>query len=150
MIWNGALEKTRLGQRDKSTNRNKIHPHVLRKFFRTRLGAVIPVDVVEALMGHEGYLTEVYRKYTVEDLAKFYCQGESALLVFTEAQEVTKLRKEIEEKNKSLQSLVTELTTKNLTLENKISGIAAENMELKARMKMLEQAFLSFKQEFTK
>ena len=31
---------------------------MLRKFFRTRLGAVIPVDVVEALMGHEGYLTE--------------------------------------------------------------------------------------------
>jgi len=32
----------------------------------------IPVDVVEALMGHEGYFTEVYGSYTVEDLARFY------------------------------------------------------------------------------
>jgi integrase len=68
------------------------HPHTLRKFFRTRLGAVsIPIDVVEALMGHEGYLTEVYRRYSIEDLRKFCLKGESALLVFMEAQEVTKL-----------------------------------------------------------
>jgi len=53
------LEKSKFGEKDKTTNRHKLHPHVLRKFFRTRMGTVIKVDIVEALMGHEGYLTEV-------------------------------------------------------------------------------------------
>ena len=67
-MWSNALGKVGLLEKDVSTKRNTMHVHVLRKFFRTRLGAVIPVDVAEALMGHEGYLTEVYRKYYVEDL----------------------------------------------------------------------------------
>jgi len=121
-LWRKALHKARLNDRDKSTDREKLHPHVLRKFFRTRLGgAGIPIDVVEALMGHEGYLTEAYRKYTIQDLAKFYLKGESALLVFTEAQEVTKLRKEVEEQNKTLQTLVNGLTSENLELKDRLS-----------------------------
>ncbi|WNZ29414.1 MAG: tyrosine-type recombinase/integrase [Candidatus Bathyarchaeota archaeon] len=148
MIWTGSLEKTQLAERDNQTNRNKIHPHVLRKFFRTRLGAVIPVDVVEAIMGHEGYLTEVYRRYTVDDLAKFYLQGETALLIFTEAQEVTKLRKEINEQNKKLQTLVTELTTKNLTLENKVSAMEKESLETKQKNEKLTQRVESLEKIF--
>ena len=140
MIWRGALKKAKLAQRDKSTNIRKLHPHVLRKFFRTRLGAVIPVDVVEALMGHEGYLTEVYRRYTVEDLAKFYLQGEPALLVFTESAEVIKLRQDVEERNKSLQTLVAGLSNKNLALENKVIRVEAENLGLKGRVRKLEEA----------
>ena len=131
MVWNGALEKTKLNQRDKSTNRNKVHPHVLRKFFRTRLGAVIPVDVVEALMGHEGYLTEVYRRYTVEDLAKFYVQGESALLVFTEAQEVTKLRQELKEENEQLKSLYIKVSSENQSLKKRVDNLEKSIDEVK-------------------
>jgi integrase len=124
-MWNIALRKTGNGKKDTQTGYHIIHPHVLRKFFRTRMGTVIPVDVVEALMGHEGYLTEVYRKYSIEDLAKFYRQGEHALLVFTEAAEIGKLRIEIEERNKQLQVLV--------------NGMAAENMDLKQKVTDLQQ-----------
>lgn len=122
-MWKKALHKSGLNGKDKSTGREKIHPHTLRKFFRTRLGAAgIPIDVVEALMGHEGYLTEVYRRYTLEDLRKFYLQGESALLVFTEAQEVTKLRKEIREENERLQKLVINLSAENSFLKNDLDN----------------------------
>jgi len=134
-IWKIALHKSGLNGRDKSTGREKIHPHTLRKFFRTRLGATgIPVDVVEALMGHEGYLTDVYRRYSLEDLRKFYLKGESALLVFTEAQEVTKLRKEVEERNQNLQKNFIEMSTKNLTLENKLARMEKENREIKEEL----------------
>ena len=147
LIWRKALHKSGLNGRDKSTNREMIHPHTLRKLFRTRLGAAgIPIDIVEALMGHEGYLTEVYRKYTLEDLRKFYLKGEAALLVFTETQEVTKLlkqveitKKEVDETNKSLQTLVTELTTKNLSLENKLTNISSENQGMNNRLEELEK-----------
>ena len=91
-------------------------------------------------MGHEGYLTEVYRRYTVEDLAKFYLQGEPALLVFTESAEVIKLRQDVEERNKSLQTLVAGLSNKNLALENKVIRVEAENLGLKGRVRKLEEA----------
>jgi len=131
-IWRNAVRKAGFLKKDKQTNRHTLHPHVLRKFFRTRMGTVIPVDVAEALMGHEQYLTEVYRRYTAEDLAKFYLQGEPALLVFTEAEEVGKLRVEVEEGKKQLQTLVNGLTAKSLKLEQ-------ENMDLKNRIQLTEQ-----------
>jgi len=81
-VWYHALNKARLNDKDSTTARYELHPHVLRKFFRTQLGTVIPIDIVEALMGHEGYLTEVYRKYSQEQLAEFYKQGEHVLSVF--------------------------------------------------------------------
>ena len=145
-MWKKALHKSGLNGKDKSTGREKIHPHTLRKFFRTRLGAAgIPIDVVEALMGHGGYLTEVYRRYTVEDLAKFYLQGESALLVFTEAEQVTKLRQEVEERNKNLNSLIITLTSKNerletenLEIKSKVDKMELENTELNGRVRKLE------------
>jgi integrase len=150
-IWTKALHKAGLNGRDKSTGREKLHPHTLRKFFRTRLGATgIPVDVVEALMGHEGYLTEVYRRYTIEDLRKFYLQGESALLVFTDAAEVTKLRqeveehahkiqKEVDERNRSLQSLVNGLTAENLEVKSKVAKLDLENTKLNKRIQKTEE-----------
>jgi integrase len=124
VIWRNALKKAGFLQKDSQTNRHRMHPHVLRKFFRTKLGAVIPVDIVETLMGHEGYLTEVYRKYSFEDLAKFYSQGEAAISIMAELEEVSKLRVEVEERNKQLQQLV--------------NGLIAENLELKEKMRMLE------------
>ncbi|MEM0172794.1 MAG: hypothetical protein QXE05_12915 [Nitrososphaeria archaeon] len=88
------------------------------------MATVIPVDVVEALMGHEGYLTEVYRRYSVEDLSKFYKQGEYTLLVFA-GEEFSKLRAEIEEQNRQLQQI--------------INGLISENMQLKAKIQKLKE-----------
>jgi integrase len=134
MMWTNALAHAKKDERDNSTNRHRMHPHVLRKFFRTRMATLIPVDVVEALMGHEGYLTEVYRRYTQEDLGKFYLQGESSLLVFTEAEEVSRLRVEVEERNKQLQTLANGLATENLDLKARVARVEAENAEVKKRM----------------
>jgi len=125
VIWKNAVRKAGFLKRDPETNRHTVHPHTLRKFFRSKMSQLIPVDIVEALMGHEGYLTEVYRRYSEEDLAKFYLQGESAVLIFTEAGEVRKLRAEVEERNKQLQTLA--------------NGLASENLELKDRVRSLEQ-----------
>ena len=103
-IWKNALEKAGLLKRDKTTDRILIHPHVLRKYFRSRMATIIPVDIVEALIGHEGYLTSVYRRYTQKDLAEKYLEAEHTILIFKETGEVTKLRKEVEEKIKLFSS----------------------------------------------
>ena len=132
MIWKNALKKAGFLEKDKSTNRHTIHPHVLRKFFRTKMAQLIPVDIVEALMGHEGYLTEVYRRYSEEDLAKFYKQGEPSILVFTETNQIIRLRREIDERFKTLQALNEKLQLENLDLRQKLQ-------EQEQRLRQLEE-----------
>ena len=61
-MWERALKKAGLRNKDNSTGRSQIRIHALRKFFRSQLALACPVDIVEALMGHEGYLTEAYRR----------------------------------------------------------------------------------------
>jgi len=80
-LWTHAVKKAGLLSLDTITKRMKIHPHTLRKFYRTKMaGAGVPVDIVEALIGHEAYLDE-YRRYTMEELVQFYHKGMSALSV---------------------------------------------------------------------
>jgi site-specific recombinase XerD len=122
-LWNRALAKSHNGQRDPSTGRRVLHVHTLRKFFRTKMAGAIQVDVVEALMGHEGYLTDVYRRYTAQDLAKFYLQGEPALHVFSSGEDVGTLRAEIDEKNQRLQTYINSLVGENLQLKGRIHSI---------------------------
>lgn len=136
-MWYGALQKAGLLERDPSSKHVTMHPHVLRKFFRTRMGAVIPVDVVEALMGHEGYLTEVYRRYAVGDLAEFYRKGEHALKIFAGGEDLSKLKKELAEKDMQLQGLIAQLARKDMELDARLSDLAAriEISSLKSNQK---------------
>lgn len=56
-MWSRLLDKSGYGRRDKTTGRYIMHIHTLRKFFRSNMTySGGPVDVAEALMGHEGYL----------------------------------------------------------------------------------------------
>ncbi len=138
-MWDNALQRAGLQERDQATGINTIHPHVLRKFFRTRLGSVIPVDIVEALMGHEGYLTQVYRRYSIEDLAEFYKKGEYAISVFGNGAEIVKIKAELDEKSKALNEGVAALAMRNTTLETKLEILVADNEGLKTRVAKLER-----------
>jgi len=125
-LFDSALKKAGLCDKDTSTNREKIHPHTFRKFFRTHLGGVIPPDVVEALMGHEEGLTEVYRRYSTEDLEEFYKKGEHSLMVFSNGQDIAKLKGEVEEKSKTLNEGMATLALKNADLENRMTALISE------------------------
>jgi len=131
-----VLRKCGLDEKDKSTNILKIHPHSLRKFFRTQMATVVPVDIVEALMGHKGYLTKVYRRYTEEQLAKFYEQGETTVTVFGSVEEALEVKKDVREleavvhdQRKTIHSLVRTLNM----LEERLSILEEqnENQEIK-------------------
>jgi integrase len=142
-IWRSSIKKAQFDEKyqyNNSLERFKVHPHVLRKFFRTKMGQVIPVDVTEALMGHEGYLTEVYRRYSLEDLAKFYKQGEHTLLVFAESENLSKLKEE----QKQLQALVNGLTAENMELKAQLNALKADIESFKASVwKKLEEAIMN-------
>ena len=141
-IWRSAVEKSGFAKKFTYNNgleRYTVHPHVLRKFFRTRMATVIPVDVVEALMGHEGYLTEVYRRYSLEDLARFYKQGEHTLLVFADNEGVGKLRAEIEERNRQLQTLINGLVAENMMLKSELNKFKEQISEMQKTIEELQK-----------
>lgn len=76
-----ALQKAGVDEIDPKTNRRRIHMHQCRKFFRTIMAQRMPVDAVELLLGHNGYLTDAYVRYTVDELQQFYQQAEGAVCV---------------------------------------------------------------------
>ena len=114
------MKKSENGERDKDTNRLKLYPHTLRKFFRSQMPTLIPVDVTEALMGHEGYLTEVYRRYDRGKLEEFYTEGEASVTIFGQEADIEKLREEVKERNDELQSQVKALRNRSDKLQREI------------------------------
>ncbi|VUT28197.1 MAG: site-specific tyrosine recombinase XerC [Candidatus Syntrophoarchaeum sp. GoM_oil] len=81
-MWMNTLRKTGLETKDSATGRLKYRIHGLRKFFRSQMALSCPVDIVEALMGHEGYLTDAYRRYTTKQMAEYYKKAEHHVTIF--------------------------------------------------------------------
>jgi len=119
--WNRLLKKTGLDMVDERTRRYKLHPHVLRKMFRTILPAYLDVDKVEALMGHSGYLTEnyVYLQTTDEgrkQLREAYLKGMGALSVFEIQPDLTEVNEQLANKEKRITELEHKLDDMNQTM----------------------------------
>jgi integrase len=116
VIWNNALSKAGLMKLDPSTKRRTLHPHILRKWFRTRLGK-INVDYTEAIMGHAGYLTDAYRRYGVEEVAKWYLENQHQLYIFTDASELARIRTDVDNRIEAQQKLIETVILEKTTLQ---------------------------------
>lgn len=99
---------------------------MLRKFFRSQLALAIPRDIVEALMGHSGYLDEAYRRFTKKQRAEYYKKGEHLLTI-----QIPKEIKEIESEFKH------ELDRNRKLIED----LVIENRELKERLRKVEKRY---------
>jgi predicted metal-dependent hydrolase/integrase len=85
-VYNDKYEVVEDKNLDRTTMRARIHPHMFRKYFRTYLAAVHveginSLDAVEVLMGHEGYLTQSYRRLPESVLRTFYKGAEYVVTV---------------------------------------------------------------------
>ena len=69
-MWNRAIDKAGLNERDRSTKRRIFHLHSLRKFFRSNLG--LPWDLTQGIMGHLAYLDKAYQRIGEAKLAEMY------------------------------------------------------------------------------
>lgn len=60
----------------KEGKRFKLHPHSLRKWFKTQLiAAGVPGPIVDRLTGHSRYLAQEYELYTEDQLREWYSKG---------------------------------------------------------------------------
>lgn len=65
-----------LHQLDPKTNREVVTFHSLRKFFSSQLRLGMSEDMVELLVGHDGYLSKSYRRYTKQQVREAYTRAE--------------------------------------------------------------------------
>lgn len=107
--WRLALKKAALFKKDVHTGWVTMRTHTLRKRFRTQLAAVIPVDVIETLMGHVGYETRAYRRFTLAELGEFYKEGEHVLYLATEQITLKRLERQMRSRDERIEKLEEEL-----------------------------------------
>lgn len=119
--WTTAIKNAGAKERDRSTGRYSLHIHQLRKFFRSQLALAIPVDIVEYLMGHSGYLTDAYRRFTKKEVAEYYLKGEYRLSVHA-IKEINRmegeLKHELQEQQKTIVHLVAQVERYERELES--------------------------------
>jgi len=133
------LRLSNLDQRDTETNLHIIHIHCFRKAFRTKMALEIPLDIVETLLGHSGYLSSAYVRHSEQELASYYLQGMNAVTVFggSSAKEIKALEEEIKRRDKKIEQIESKVG-KFGKLEEAFEELAKS---LKGHEKALEMGF---------
>ena len=137
VIWNRLTRKAGFTEREERTNRHKMHIHTLRKYYRTRMSLEIPVDVVEALMGHEGYLTIAYRRYSQEQLAELYEKAVHTIAVFDLPADTTDLEERLAEKDEEIYYLKKEMKEVKADMEQR----QKQEQEQRQRLEKIDSRF---------
>jgi len=80
-IFSFTLKKAGLEKFSSSIQRRTYHIHMFRKYFSSQLSVSCPREMVEEIMGHEGYLSGSYRRYTREQMYEYYLAAEHNLYI---------------------------------------------------------------------
>ncbi len=124
VIWKKALKKAGLYTQDKVTRRMTLHPHNLRKFFRT-YGRWTNPDVPEALMGHQQGLVAVYARYDQAEkiLEEVYLKAERNLSLYEHSTTMLELKEKMETQDRYLDDLIKKLYRDNSRLEGDLQSL---------------------------
>jgi site-specific recombinase XerD len=117
---------------------NPLSPHALRESFGSlMINSGVPDTIVDFWLGHSiGEMAEAYKGVQLESLKQIYLDRAKLISISTSEVDVeeieAKLKVELEEGKKELQTLVNGLATKSLRLEE-------ENKDLKQRIQKTEK-----------
>lgn len=137
-MWGRALADAGLDERDERTGRLTRTLHGLRAFFASQLGLGCPQPVVEELLGHEGYLTNAYRRYSRQQLAEHYRAAEHHVTVLVPA-EYRELRGTVQKRQEAQMAIVEDLALKNRTLESRLQQLERQNATILEAAEVLKE-----------
>jgi integrase len=120
--WENVLVNSDHHSRDRVTKRLQIHPHMLRKYFSSQLSIAIPREIVELLMGHKGYLSDAYRRYTRKQVEEMYRKGE-AFVTVQMSDEVRELRTNTDKRMQAHSELLESLLQKDLVRQRELEDL---------------------------
>jgi site-specific recombinase XerD len=119
---------------------NPLGPHALRESFGSiMINSGVPDTIVDFWLGHEiGEMAEAYKGVQYESLKQMYEDREKLLSIspkenLEELRE--KLKGEIEQQNRQLQTMLNSLVTENLDLKQRISRTEQKLAELEELVK---------------
>lgn len=118
-IWRLLVKKSGLYKIDDRTKYLTLHPHCLRKFFRSYLG---DADLAEHLMGHSHGLVKLYRNMKIEDLAEKYKNLMHNVSVFSVSPDLSSIHEQMKEKDQ----VITEMQKRIDSLEDKYGDLLHE------------------------
>lgn len=146
-LWGRALKKAGLFEKDNATGRLQYRVHGLRKFFRSQLALSCPVDIVEAILGHEGYLTGAYRRYTQKQMGEFYLKAEHYVTIRGSGniQEIQDRMQDAEMTIEGYKSIITKQAEEMARLREEVGGTDQELQTLKNDIEKLQPLITSMK-----
>jgi len=126
IAFRNVLKKMGEYKQDSGTNRSNTVLHGFRKFFSSQLRLKVPADIVEMLMGHNGYLSDAYRRYNKKQIREYYEKGQATLSIMSSL-DIQELREKDLEKTNAISSLAQE----NLMLKQELVKIHTELKQVK-------------------
>lgn len=124
-MWEKLVTRAGFNEKDQSTKRLKCHPHTMRKWYITTMKQHIPEPVVDKIVGHEGYLSKSYDRYTEKDMARLYKENCGHLAIFETVveQDLTEINESLKQKDKDIEEMKKQIAELRLTLlEEKINN----------------------------
>ena len=79
-----------------------------------------PIDIVEALLGHESYLASAYRRYTRDQMSEYYLKSEHHITISLPSSEIGEFQTEIKKEMTDQQQSIAVLVGQNRQLEQKL------------------------------
>jgi integrase len=124
------------GERGKYWSRCTIHS--CRKYFRTNAVKTMPLDLVEKIMRHSGYLTGSYVRISNEEARKTFHEGETVLYLTRADHRIqgSKLN-QLEQMNRELQERLERVENRDMTisaLDNVQGNLTSEDHAAIARL----------------
>ncbi|MFA5346789.1 MAG: site-specific integrase [Methanoregula sp.] len=120
--WENALKSAGLYARDPLTGRLTRPMHALRKFCSSQLSIAVPRDIVEMLMGHSGYLSDAYRRYTKAQVLEFYRKGEPYVTIAM-PEGLRDFQSKYDEKITAHSEMMETIVRKNMQLETRVNDL---------------------------
>lgn len=116
-VWHRLIKNAGFNERDNSTRIrfHKMHIHCLRKFAKTRLQLNNNEKIVNALVGHLGYLS-IYDRFTLEQLKDAYHKSIDELAIFNVSADLSDVHTELREKDVEISDLRDEMKERKMEI----------------------------------
>ena len=103
--WRYFMKIIGKGEKDKRTNRTKLHIHSLRAWCNTKLGNTMPDMKRNFIIGHTTYLSKEYDKFKEADIQEDYKRAMNDLAVQEAQVDLSGINEDLKKKDETIENM---------------------------------------------